>query len=82
MSDLRCVPGDLAVVVNATYLQNRGKIIRVVERCPCTVDGPSWVYEGYIEAWHGDRADCIADRKLRPLRPDQEEPVTEALDEA
>lgn len=64
---LRCKPGDLAVIVTATYdTQHIGKIVQVVQ----LFDSDSWICDpdlrskdGHLLAW--------VDSMLRPIR-DQE----------
>lgn len=68
---LRCRPGDLAIVVRCKEAWAIGRIVRVTQIEPGTCPGnPRWVLEAPLigpvlyDFW------SIADRCLRPIRPD------------
>lgn len=74
MSELRCKPGDLAVVIAAlgSKTSNIGKIVRVVRRHSAQLDW-EWVIEFDGREYVG------ADRWLRPIRDPGEDATDEML---
>ena len=80
--NLRCKPGDLAIVVNAQNPSNLGLIVRVTSLMPAADDlkfkddaGPVWVCEcAHPMTWtrQGRQVSAhrgpIPDRQLQPLR--------------
>lgn len=81
MNDLRCKPGDLAIVVDAKYKRNLGIIVKVIEMDDRTgpvryaLDTPVWLPESQkAMTWvvNGTRYRSnqgpIPDAQLQPIR--------------
>jgi hypothetical protein len=81
VSELRCKPGDLAVVINATHRCNLGLIVRVIELQNCKGkiffprDKPAWCAESQRQmTWVIDgkryrrKRGSVPDSQLQPIR--------------
>ena len=94
MNNLRCKPGDLAVVINAKYKRNLGIIVKVIEIDDRTgpvryaLETPVWLAESQkAMTWvaNGRRYSCnrgpIPDAQLQPIRgtPKERETAGEAI---
>ncbi len=90
MSDLRCRPGDLAVVVETyNFPENIGTCVDVIApnvdpKYPdfewvVRIHGPMTDVAGY--AWPAGTIGPAKDSTLKPIRPPAPEKKTEALDE-
>ena len=84
MNELRCKPGDLAVVISAKYRRNLGIIVRVISmdnrtgalRYPW--ETPVWLAESEkLMVWvsdgkrHSSKRGPIPDAQLQPIRGDR-----------
>jgi hypothetical protein len=74
--NLRCSPGDLAVLVRSARVENIGRVLRVVRWIGKRSDGV-WVGDDWWEVDCGERPliskfgvkhSCSRDSKLRPIR--------------
>jgi len=81
MSDLRCKPGDLAIVVKAKYSSNLGRVVRVVRQSQGEGDlvYPSrepawWVDSSHRLTWYKGKKRYqrkkgpVPDAQLQPIR--------------
>ena len=81
MNNLRCKPGDLAIVIDAKYKRNLGIIVKVIEmddrtgRVRYALDTPVWLAESQkAMTWvvNGTRYSSnrgpIPDAQLQPIR--------------
>lgn len=73
---LNCKPGDLAIVIAGSPVENIGKIIKVTKLIP-SYFGPAWEFEG-----SGLLGGCteITDYCLRPIRDPGEDAKDETLE--
>lgn len=80
MNDLRCRPGDLAVVIDAATPVNLGRIVKVIEahhgkdELHYAADRNAWLVEcSHPLVWFvGERRIC---RKSGPVPDDQLQPI-------
>jgi hypothetical protein len=94
MNNLRCKPGDLAIVIDAKYKRNLGIIVKVIELDDRTgavryaLDTPVWLAESQKAmtwALNGKRYSSnrgpIPDAQLQPIRgtPKAQAPKCEAI---
>jgi hypothetical protein len=78
---MRCRPGDIAVVIDATHKSNLGRIVRVLEMHDGTGDlvygpdhGPAWLVECSVSmTWK--RGGKRVRRKTGPVPDDQLQPM-------
>jgi len=78
---MRCLPGDIAVVIAATHKSNLGRIVRIVELHNATGDlvlgrtqGPAWLVECSVSmTWK--RGGKRVRRKTGPVPDDQLQPI-------
>jgi hypothetical protein len=56
MSNLRCKPGDLAVVIHATFKTNLGRIVRVIR--PSCGEG-DLTYPAHMNTWLVESAEPL-----------------------
>ena len=88
MDELRCKPGDMAVVIDAKYKRNLGIIVKVIELDDRTgpvryaLDTPAWLAESQkAMTWvvNGTRYSShrgpIPDAQLQPIRGAQKEQI-------
>lgn len=74
--NLRCRPGDRAVVIAGEPVANIGTIVRVTVIDPRSNDEEAyWEYEGWLVNAFGERATAVADFCLQPIRGDSTEPT-------
>ncbi len=90
MSELRCRPGDLAVVIRDDYPQNIGAFVRVIgpnKGIHPRASAMDWITEMLTpifddgEFLRAGTTVCWKDGSLKPIRPPAPEKKTEVLDE-
>jgi hypothetical protein len=97
MTELRCKPGDLAVVVRAKYPVNLGRIVRVIRRDQGSgilfyaKDTPAWLaVSARPLTWYVDgkrilrKSGPVPDAQLQPIRglPPGSDMAESLMDEA
>ena len=81
MPELRCRPGDLAIVINAKYASNLGRIVRVIRRdngngaLRYKENIPTWLVESpTLLTWYAykkryrRKRGPVPDAQLQPIR--------------
>lgn len=83
--NLRCRPGDLAIIVRTQSADRRweiGRIVRLSHLAPADrfAEGPAWLLAERLVGPDGSLYGYVLDEILRPIRPDAE-PVDVERDE-